>query len=138
MLSGTVCQGQFALEVSVTFNPAGNDYSIFNNNYNQIMSGLASAAGVALSAINVKSIIYNSVILNAAVTSNNAPDSDAAKNMQNSINSYFTNLNIPNLAVVDSSISGTTTPDSNSDSSNSTLIVAIVVPIVSVCTSALI
>lgn len=102
------------------------------------MSGLASAAGVALSAINVKSIIYNSVILNAAVTSNNAPDSDAAKNMQNSINSYFTNLNIPNLAVVDSSISGTTTPDSNSDSSNSTLIVAIVVPIVSVCTSALI
>jgi hypothetical protein len=138
VLSGTVCQGQFALQVSVTFNPAGNDYSIFNENYNQIMNGLASAAGVSLSAINVKSIIYNSVILNAAVTSNNSPDSDAARNMQNSINSYFANLAIPNLVVVDSSTSGTTTPDTNSDSSNTTLIVAIVVPIVSVGTSTLI
>lgn len=102
------------------------------------MNGLASAAGVSLSAINVKSIIYNSVILNAAVTSNNSPDSDAARNMQNSINSYFANLAIPNLVVVDSSTSGTTTPDTNSDSSNTTLIVAIVVPIVSVGTSTLI
>lgn len=102
MLSGTTCLGQFAIDLTVTFAPSNNDYSFFNDNYNSIMSGLASAAGVAPAAINVKSIVYNSVILNAAVTSTNQPNSNAAKSMQASINNYFSGLNIVNLQVANS------------------------------------
>ena len=65
LLSGNSCLDEFFVEVSVTFNPTNNNYDFFNDNYEVILTGMANAAGVSLSAIVVQSIIYNSVILNA-------------------------------------------------------------------------
>lgn len=112
------------VDVSVTFNPTNNNYDFFNDNYEQIMTGMAQAAQVSQSAIIVKSIIYNSVILNAQITTT----SGNTGNIQNSVNNYFKNLQIANLEVAQSSIVDPN--ESENSGSNTTLIVAIVVPIV--------
>ena len=135
MKSGNRCLNTNQIDVEVTFETEGGDNSIFTNNYDTIMSGLANAAGVSQANIIVSSIIYSSVILNAVVTINAAAGTDQANNIQSSINNYFTSLSIPGLTVSQSSV---VNPDENNNnnggSSNTTLIVAIVVPIVCVCT----
>ena len=67
-LSGNNCLNTSVVNVSVTFNPTNNNYDFFNNAYNTILAGMATAANVAQNAIIVKSIIYNSVIFNADIT----------------------------------------------------------------------
>lgn len=137
MLSGNRCLNTNQIDVSVTFTTAGGDNTIFTNNYNTIMTGLANAAGVPQSNIIVSSIVYSSVVFNAIVTINAAANSDLANNIQTSINNYFSTLNITGLTVSQSSI---VNPDQNNNGgdtgsgSNATLIIAIVVPIVSVRT----
>lgn len=135
-LSGNRCLNDNQIDVEVTFNTDGGDNSIFTNNYNQIMSGLASSAGVAQSNIIVSSIVYSSVILNAVVTIDAAPGSSQATNIQNAINNYFTNLNIPGLTVAQSTVvnPGGNGNNGNDGGNNTTLIVAIVIPIISVRT----
>ena len=132
--SGNKCLNLNKIELSVTFTPSNNDFSFFNNNYDTIMSGLASAAGVPQSDIIVKEIIYSSVVLNADVTTTAVAGSDQATNIQSSIDSYFKDLSITNLAVAQATIVNPGTPPPTEDSSNSTLIIAIVVPIVIVRT----
>jgi hypothetical protein len=120
--------------VSVTFtrisNPADN--TLFTQHYNSIISGLATAANVSLRAIRVKSIVYASVILDAAVTTADNPATN--NNFQNSISDYFNNLKINDMQIKASVVNPTPTPspvpDNSSSGSNTTTIIAIVIPIV--------
>lgn len=129
-LSGNNCLNSNFVAVSVTFAPTGNVYSHFNDQFATIVSGMATAAGVLEQDVVITSIIYSSVVLNGAVTSAAAPGSNQAKNIQTSLNNYFTNLNLADLTVEQSTVvdPGTTTT-TDDDDSNTTLIVAIVVPI---------
>jgi hypothetical protein len=117
VLSGNVCQGQYSINVNVTFTSISNpqDNSLFTQNYNTIISGLATAAQVPQSAILVKSILYASVILNAAVTTTVDPNTNS--NLLNSINNYFTNtLKINGLQIKASVVNPNPTPYANSHS----------------------
>ena len=80
----------------------------------------------------IQSVVYSSVALNAAVTSAAPAGSSQAATIQNNLNTYFTNLNLPDLAVTQTTVvdPGTTTTTTTDEGSNTTLIVAIVVPIV--------
>jgi hypothetical protein len=120
--------------VSVTFTRISNpgDNTLFTQHYNSIISGLATAANVSLRAIRVKSIVYASVILDAAVTTADNPATN--NNFQNSISDYFNNLKINDMQIKASVVNPTPTPspvpDNSSSGSNTTTIIAIVIPIV--------
>lgn len=133
-MSGTNCLGNVSVDVTVTFNPTNGDttYNFFNNNFNAIIGGLATAAGVSVSAIQVKSVLYQSVILTLSVTSG---VQGIANSLQNSINSYFDNLNLPGLKVAEKSVvnpngNNNGNNDNGGGGNNTTLIIAIVIPII--------
>lgn len=92
-LSGNNCLNSSIVNVTVTFSPTNNNYDFFNNAYEQILSGMATAANVAQSSIIVNSIIYNSVILSADV----ATSSGQVGNVQAALDTYFKNLKIADL-----------------------------------------
>ena len=109
------------------------DNTLFTQHYNSIISGLATAANVSLSAIRVKSIIYASVILDAAVTTTVDPNTN--ENFQKSISEYFNTLKINDMQIKASVVNPTPTPTPSSvpysgSGSNTTTIIAIVIPIV--------
>ena len=136
-MTGTNCVNPVFITATITFSIPNNDHSLFNNEYEGIVSGLATAVGVPRINIVVGSIVYNSVILGTGVI---VPVGGNSGDVENKVNSYFKDLSITGITVQSASV---TNPDSSNnnnnnnnssddddDSSNTTLIVAIVVPIV--------
>ena len=110
---------------------SSNTKTLFNDQFNTLVEGMANAAGVAVKDVIVTRIIYSSVNISTNVAVADPVGSDgfnnAKNNLFNYINSYSTN-NLAGSVVVDST-SGTTNTGGDDDN-NTTLIVAIVVPIV--------
>lgn len=66
-MTGSDCVNPVYISTTVTFTIDNNDYTLFNSEYEGIVSGLATAAGVARNHIVVGSIVYNSVVLASGV-----------------------------------------------------------------------
>lgn len=109
--------------------------TLFNQNFADLITGMAQAAGVPENAIVIQSLIYGSVILNTAVTTSAASGSTQYTNMVNAINNFIDNIQLSGATITRSTV--VTPSDDTSggdDDSNTTLIIAIVVPIVVVRT----
>ena len=65
LLSGNNCLFSNKISVTATFAPTDNQYNFFNDQFGTIVSGMATAAGVAQKDIIINSVVYSSVILNA-------------------------------------------------------------------------
>ena len=141
-LSGNNCLNSNAINVTVTFAPTGNVYSHFNDQFNTIITGMATAAGVAEKSVVIASVIYSSVVLSTVVASPTAAGTTESNTILTNLNTYFANLNLAELSVTQTSISDSSSTNGNGGSSssssdgdsNTTLIVAIVVPIIIVRT----
>ena len=135
-LSGNRCLNINFISVDVEFTPDNADNSFFNDNYNTIMTGLANASSVDIGHIIVIELIYGSIEFKANVTTTTTPGSAEDQQIQDKIMNYFDTTTFNGLTVKVLSINNPNTPSSNGGSdSNTTLIIAIVVPIVSVRTS---
>ena len=100
------------------------------------MTGLANASSVDIGHIIVIELIYGSIEFKANVTTTTTPGSAEDQQIQDKIMNYFDTTTFNGLTVKVLSINNPNTPSSNGGSdSNTTLIIAIVVPIVSVRTS---
>ena len=145
-LFGATCLSNNSVKVSVNFSPANNDLSIFANNYYTIITGLADAVNITVNNIVVDGLIYTnpntasleishaSYSFHAQTTANiqlnlqvgTSSDSNEAQLTTDNINSYFSTLTISGLNVA---YTNSTNPVAPPSSSNTNLIIAIVVPI---------
>ena len=135
-LSGNNCLNSNPINVTVVFAPTGNVYSHFNDQFGTIVTGMASAAGVGEKSVVIGAVIYSSVTLGIVVSSPTAAGTAESNTIVTNLNTYFTNLNLPGLAVTQSTVidgsssSGGSSSTTDDGGSNTTLIVAIVVPII--------
>ena len=112
-LYGDICLSNFYYLVSVVFNV---DLAVFENNYLNFMNQIASAAGVSINDITVLSIVSGSVTVTMAISSPNAPGSQAAITAQNNIQNLIQNgTTIDNMPITSSSL---TTQGGSNDNNN--------------------
>jgi hypothetical protein len=76
-LNGSQCISNFNFQISVTFS-ANTTATTFNEQIDQFIGAIASAVNVNPNQVTIISIIYGSIIVNALISTTNAPGSAAA------------------------------------------------------------
>jgi hypothetical protein len=113
---------------SVVFNV---NPSTFVSNYYNFLTNIANSVSQQVNTITVNSIVYGSATVNFAVSTPYAFGSSEAQSQQNNLHNLITSQNIAGMTVTTSNLilNGAPPSNSNTSTSNTVLIVAIVIPI---------
>ena len=143
-LNGSQCVSSFNFQISVSFSSNTNS-TTFNVQLTQFISSIASAANVSPSQVIIISIIYGSIIVNAIISTTNAPGSSAAISQQNGLQNALNSGNVVGgLAVSTSTVSTNGGSNKNDDddkggiSKTTVIILAVVIPVGTLCNCLLI
>ena len=142
-LNGSQCVSSFNFQISVSFSSNTNS-TTFNVQLTQFISSIASAANVSPSQVIIISIIYGSIIVNAIISTTNAPGSSAAISQQNGLQNALNSGNVGGLAVSTSTVSTNGGSNKNDDddkggiSKTTVIILAVVIPVGTLCNCLLI
>jgi hypothetical protein len=117
---------------SIVFNV---DPSTFVSNYYNFLTNVANSVNQLVNTITINNIVYGSATVNFAVSTPYAFGSVEAQNQQTSLQNLITSQNIAGMTVTTSNLILNGAPSNNNNgntgTSNTVLIVAIVVPIAS-------
>lgn len=128
-LMGYVCLSNFNYRVSVVLDAT---LAQFQNNYLKFINQIAQAANVAVNQIVILSITQGSINVNMAVTSLDAPGSNAAVNNQNSLQNLVNSGSIGNMTVTSSTLTtagGSNTDNSSGLSTTTIILLAVLIPV---------
>lgn len=132
-ISGTSCVSMFNYGAMVVLNT---DPTTFVQNYYSFLSNISSSIGQAINTITVSSIVYGSATVSFTVSTSNSYGSNGATTLQTNLQNTISGQSIAGLPVTKSTLTVNGAPSDNggSSTSNTTLIIAIVIPIASLST----
>jgi hypothetical protein len=126
-LTGTSCVSTFNFAATVILSTTPSN---FVQNYYNFLTQISSTVNQQVNTITISSIQYGSATVNFVVSTPNAYGSAAANTQQTNLqNLIASNQTIANMQVSQSNLVLNGAPSSDGSSSNTTLIIAIVIPI---------